>query len=107
MSRHATGVTDAVSSTLASSVGRIQESMREWEGRIEARFQAVDAKLKTLEEDAGALTNKLTEISERLNDQEGLMGELHAAATAQLTTLEKLARRSLIAILMGKDPTRT
>ena len=107
MSRHATGVTDAVSSTLASSVGRIQESMREWEGRIEARFQAVDAKLKTLEEDAGALTNKLTEITERLDDQEGLMGEQHAAVTAQLTTLEKLARRSLIAILMGKDPTRT
>lgn len=107
MSRHATGVTDALSSTFASSVGRIQESMTEWEGRLAARFQAVDVKLKTLEEDAGALTSKLTEITERLDDQESLMGEHHAAATAQLTTLEKLARRSLIAILMGKDPTKT
>lgn len=91
------------SGSMMAEMDGIKVLIAEWEQQIQARFQSVDSRIKAVEDGIGVLESKISAVAEGLNAQSLLIKQNNDQTTTHLTVLERLARRSLIAILMGKD----
>lgn len=81
----------------------IKALITEWELQVQARFQSVDSRIKAVEDGIGVLESKISGVAEGLDAQALRIEQTNEQTTAHLAVLERLARRSLIAILMGRD----
>ncbi len=92
------------SSILAvAALNEFQASMGEWQHQVRSQAESMEARLQTVEEGIGALESKLVSFGENLDGHVGRSADANEQVKYQLATLERLAKRSLIAILMGKD----
>ena len=110
MAERAEGLRDEFERSLSKASGSMVEGLdgikrliAEWEQHIRARFQSVDSRIEAVEDGIRVLESKISGVEERLDAQALLIKKYNEQTTEHLTVLEKLARRSLLAILMGKD----
>lgn len=96
-------VLSKASSSMMVGLDGVKALIAEWEQQVQARFQSVDSRIKAVEDGIGVLESKISGVAAGLDAQAFLIKQTNEKTTAHLTVLERLARRSLIAILMGKD----
>ena len=110
MAERAEGLREQFERSLSKASGSMVEGLdgmkaliAEWEQNIQVRFQSVHSRIEAVEAGIRVLESKLSGVAEGLDAQALLIKKNNEQTTEHLTVLEKLARRSLIAILMGKD----
>ena len=110
MAERAEGLRDDFARSLSKASGSmvvgldgIKTLIAEWEQHVQARFQSVDSRIKAVEDGIRVLESKISGVAEGLDAQALLIKKKNEQTTEHLTVLERLARRSLLAILMGKD----
>lgn len=93
----------AASGSMMAGLDGIKALIAESEQQGQTRFESVDSRIKAVEDGLKVLESKISGVADGLNAQVLLIKQNNDQTTAHLTVLERLARRSLIAILMGKD----